>query len=118
LVKKFAAVLQSIGGTVYEVKQVDEMIILLQKQFDKQARMLTLIPSFSPYALLYDKNEDPHLLADVDVAIIKAHFAVAENGGCLGNRRPAPKPGIALYLPASCGSGGCGKYGCQHARSL
>jgi hypothetical protein len=67
----------------------------LQKQFDHQARMLTLIPSF-PYALLYEKNEDPHLLA-MDVAIIKTHFAVAENG-LFGHRRLAPKP----VLPFIC----------------
>ena len=80
LPEKFGAVLQGIGGQVYEVKSMDEIIPMLQSQFGTAGRFISLLKAFEPYANFYNVQEDPHLLENVDVAIIKAAFAVAENG--------------------------------------
>ena len=80
LKEKFTTVLQSIGGKVHEANTIDEMLLLLKSQFGNEGRIITLIETFSPWATFYNVHEDPHLLENVEVAIIKAHFAVAENG--------------------------------------
>ncbi len=80
VVEKYKIVLQSIGGTVHEVKNVDAIIEILKVQFKDVQRILSVMDAFSDYAEMYTKNDDPHKLDNVDVAIIKAHFGVAENG--------------------------------------
>jgi L-lactate dehydrogenase complex protein LldG len=80
IVEKYKTVLQSIGGAVHEVKDVAAIIEILQQQFKDAVRILSVVNSFSGYAEMYTKNDDPHKLDNVDVAIIKAHFGVAENG--------------------------------------
>lgn len=39
-----------------------------------------MLPEFASHATFYHKGDDPHLLNNVDVALISAHFDVAENG--------------------------------------
>lgn len=80
VVEKYKIVLQSIGGTVYEVNTIDAVIEILKAQFKDVQRILSVMDSFSGYAEMYTKDDDPHKLDNVDVAIIKAHFGVAENG--------------------------------------
>lgn len=80
VVEKYKIVLQSIGGTVYEVNTIDAIIEILEAQFKDVQRILSVMDSFSGYAEMYTKDDDPHKLDNVDVAIIKAHFGVAENG--------------------------------------
>lgn len=80
VVEKYKAVLQSIGGTVYEVKNIASAVAALKEQFSAAGRIISVLTEFSPYATLYQQGDDPHLLNDVDIAIISAHFGVAENG--------------------------------------
>lgn len=80
VVEKYKAILQSIGGDVHEVKDVAAIIEILRQQFKDSVRILSVIDSFSGYAEIYTKKDDPHKLDNVDVAIINTHFGVAENG--------------------------------------
>lgn len=80
LAEKFKGVLESIGGKVHRVNGLEPAIATLQQQFGKDGRMLTVLEPFRAIAAFYDHKGDPHLLENVEVAIIKAHFAVAENG--------------------------------------
>ena len=80
VVEKYKTVLQVIGGTVHEVQNMAAIITILKAQFADVAKIISVLPTLNEYATFYQQGDDPHLLNDVDVAIIKAHFGVAENG--------------------------------------
>lgn len=73
-------VLQTIGGKAYEVAGISEVTAQLQLQFGNAGRCISVLKTFEPYATFYDIAQSSHLLHDVEVAIIPAQFAVAENG--------------------------------------
>ncbi len=76
----FMAVLSSIGGFAHVVKSTTEMIGILENQFPLAGRKLAINESWKDYATIFSAIKDPHDLNDVDIAIIDAHFGVAENG--------------------------------------
>jgi L-lactate dehydrogenase complex protein LldG len=80
LVEKFTDVLRLIGGNIYEVANIPEAIKILQSQFGNEGRFISLLKSFEPFATFYNVHESAHLLENVEVAVISAQFAVAENG--------------------------------------
>lgn len=81
LQNKYAAVLTGIGGKIYFVKDESEIAATVAAQFSQAKRIVNLVDN------LHIENvetaiSDPeiHNLKNVDLAIIKANFAVAENG--------------------------------------
>jgi len=79
-VEKYKTALQAIGDNVFEVNTYDEAIEIIKAQFKIEKRLVTVNEVFVAVAELYQSGKDAHLLQDVDVAIIDAHFGVAENG--------------------------------------
>jgi len=79
-VEKYKTILQAIGGNVFEVANCHEAIDIIKDQFKNEKRLVTVDDAFIAVAELYQSGKDAHLLQDVDVAIINAHFGVAENG--------------------------------------
>jgi len=79
VIEKYKTVLQAIGGNVFEVSNYNEAASIIQAQFKNEKRLVTVNDAFVAIAELYQSGKDAHLLHDVDVAIIDAHFAVAEN---------------------------------------
>jgi L-lactate dehydrogenase complex protein LldG len=83
LIEQFKQVLVSIGGTVTSVKHKAEIITYLKEHDLVQGTMVV-----SPLASMQEIVNadihalDPHNMADVGLAILPAHFAVAENGAC------------------------------------
>ncbi len=80
VVAKYKTMVQQIGGMVHEVKNIGEAIETLKQQFNDAKRIISVDEAFSPYASFCRQHDDPHKLEDVDVAIIRAHFGVVENG--------------------------------------
>lgn len=81
LIEKFIRVLTAIGGEGYIVESFDEVKSILRKKFDTNKRIVTTLIELAEIAELVPLNIiSPHSLNDIEVAIIKAHFAVAENG--------------------------------------
>ena len=78
--EKYKTVLESIGGVVHEIKNYEEAISIINEKFKDAARIITVNEAFTSIAELYQSGKDAHLLEDVDVAIINAHFGIAENG--------------------------------------
>jgi L-lactate dehydrogenase complex protein LldG len=76
--EKFTAVLEGIGGVAYQVKDYDEISAIIQSSFAQANRIVTSISSLSSFATV-DPTLDPHLLENIDLAILEAQFAVAEN---------------------------------------
>jgi L-lactate dehydrogenase complex protein LldG len=57
-----------------------EVKALIREQFDVTKRIVTTLPELSDTAELLSTTVDPHTFQDVELAVIQAHFSVAENG--------------------------------------
>jgi L-lactate dehydrogenase complex protein LldG len=77
----FVATLESIGGTVYFVSGYDRIATIVRERFPRVRRIVSACAELAigEKALA---NGDPHALENVDLAILPAHFGVAENGAC------------------------------------
>src|SRR5258705_6448950 len=79
-VQKYMAIFETIGGTVYLVDTIAAVKELMNKNFDLSKRIVTTLPELSDIAELLSAAVDPHSYEDVELAIIRAAFCVAENG--------------------------------------
>jgi L-lactate dehydrogenase complex protein LldG len=82
LASQFVEVLESIGGAAYIVSGFARVATILHEQFAGAGRVISGCPELTSFAGRVNGNEDPHTLEDVDLAILPAHFGVAENGAC------------------------------------
>lgn len=80
VVQKYKAVFESIGGQVFLVKDFDAIKALIAQHFDTTQRIATTLPELTESFELIVPNVDPHTYEDIELAIIHAHFSVAENG--------------------------------------
>ena len=80
IVQTYIDVFKTIGGAAYLVDDLVEVRNLLHENFDFAKRIVTTLPNLTDIAELVTAENDPHSFEDVEVAIIKAHFSVAENG--------------------------------------
>ncbi|GAA4909462.1 LutC/YkgG family protein [Mucilaginibacter defluvii] len=78
-VEKFKQVLEFIGGKLHAVSNYAEAKEYLDSVMPPAGQWITAVPEFQDHAAFVEPG-DPHLLENVDVAIIKGHFGVAENG--------------------------------------
>lgn len=90
---KFAAMLETIGGKQFHISDWSEIISIIKTQHPGSGIIYSPISEIQDLIGQINQEEsDGHHLANVDVAIIKARFAVAENGAVwvtddqLGNR--------------------------------
>jgi len=79
VLETYKKVLKNIGGESIEVADYNEILDFLKNNYSIDKRIITTIPELSEVAVLDWKNDDPHTLQNVELAIIKAHFGVAEN---------------------------------------
>jgi len=79
---QYEAVLTAIGGKLYRVNSLEEVKTIIKNSYNSlEKRVLSLVPGLEDIATAaYEINPAAHHLADVELAIINAHFAVAENG--------------------------------------
>lgn len=75
----YKSVLKSIGGHFVAVKNYDAIIDYVKENYPEGKRMITTIPELSQIATIDWTNLNPHLLENVDLTFVKAHFGVAEN---------------------------------------
>jgi L-lactate dehydrogenase complex protein LldG len=73
-------VLQAIGGQVVPVDSWDAIATYVSKQFPPPARAINLVQELASNLPLAVLEKDPHQLENVTLALLKGHFAVAENG--------------------------------------
>ena len=79
-VQTYMDIFKTIGGSVYLVNDLDEAKVLIHEQFDVTKRVVTTLPELGDVAEMLSTAVDPHTYEDVELAVIKAHFSVAENG--------------------------------------
>jgi L-lactate dehydrogenase complex protein LldG len=70
----------TIGGKVFLLDDIESVKVMVREQFDTTKRIVTTLPVFGDNMELYSPDVDPHTFENVEVAVIKAHLAVAENG--------------------------------------
>lgn len=81
LKESFIEILKRIGGKVFEIRNLDEVKAHIAEVFPRGTRKITTITELAGTADCADwKEQGRHSLQDVEAAIIKAHFGVAENG--------------------------------------
>jgi L-lactate dehydrogenase complex protein LldG len=79
VIQKYIGIFKTIGGSALEIQDINAIKQYIDEHFDVSKRVVTTLPE------LTDRFEsitevDPHLYQDVELAVIKGHFAVAENG--------------------------------------
>ena len=79
-VQKYMDIFKTIGGSSHLVDNIAGVKALINENFDVTKRIVTTLPELSDSAELLSAKVDPHSYEDVELAVIKAHFAVAENG--------------------------------------
>jgi len=82
LADKFISVLEAIGGTAYIVSGFDRIGSILHEQHPDAGRFVSGCPELTSLAETATRYEDPHSLENIDLAVLRAHFGVAENGAC------------------------------------
>ena len=79
-VGNYMEVFKSIGGSAFQVEDMSAVGHLIRSQYDATKRIITTLPELADTAELLSMEADPHSYEDIELAIISAHFAVAENG--------------------------------------
>lgn len=77
-VEAFATILTNIGGNYIDVKDYTGVKNYITTHFSGQ-RIISTLPELSDLSEQGWENQDPHTYANVDLAVISAHFGVAEN---------------------------------------
>ena len=71
----YRKVLEALGGSLFEIKDESAIPALLAEHYPALQRIITATDMQRAWV-----NEDPHLLEDVDMAIVPGQWGVAENG--------------------------------------
>lgn len=81
LVEVFTSMAVAVGGRAFRVKGYRQVQEILGKEFGPGRRIVSAVPELAGFADTAPLAEaERHQLADVDLAIVGAHFGVAENG--------------------------------------
>ncbi|TDQ10944.1 LutC/YkgG family protein [Pedobacter metabolipauper] len=79
LIELFSSVLVSIGGAVVEADSYEEIKNYIKQTFKDQKRIISTLKELADVSEQGWESQDPHSYENVDLAIIQAHFGVAEN---------------------------------------
>ena len=79
LLEGFRSILHSIGGAVIEVADYAEIRQHVLHVFQDHQRIISTLPELADVTEQGWEHQDPHSYENVDLAILKAHFGVAEN---------------------------------------
>jgi len=82
----FTTMVEAIGGSAYLVSGFDRIATILHEQHPDAKRIISGCPELAALPLNFGEawvpGSDPHGLENVDLAILRPHFGVAENGAC------------------------------------
>jgi L-lactate dehydrogenase complex protein LldG len=79
LIEGFRTVLTNIGGAVITVKSLDEVQSYIEREFKDMKRIISTLPELAALIQPGWKDQAPQEYENVDLAILQAHFGVAEN---------------------------------------
>src|SRR5690348_6760184 len=79
-VREYMDTFTGIGGKAVLVDSIDSAKLLIREQLDPASRVITTLPALADTFELYSASADPHSFENVELAVIRAHLAVCENG--------------------------------------
>lgn len=91
-VQEYTDTFVGIGGKVFPVSDLASVKTIVKEHYDSSKRIVSTLTELSDTMELYSAGVDPHSFEDVELAVIRAHLAVAENGavwlteGIMGQR--------------------------------
>lgn len=78
--EKFKTTVVTIGGRIFEVNNFDQIRQVIVQQFIPPARIVSSFQELSDIAETDIADVNPHLLENIELAVLKAQLGVAENG--------------------------------------
>lgn len=79
-IEKFKTTIVTIGSRVFDVDNFDQIREIIEQQFIPPARIVSPFEELNDIAETSIANVNPHLLEDIELAVLKAQLGVAENG--------------------------------------
>lgn len=80
LVEKYKNTFSGIGGLVYSAKNIEAIKNHIRENFDTGKRIVSTLSALSDVAEICSVSVEPQSFEDVELSIIEARLAVAENG--------------------------------------
>jgi len=77
--RQFVEVLEAIGGRAYIVSGWERIATILKEEYTVDKR---IVSGCKELGFIMEVIGDPHSLENVELAVLEAHFGVAENGAC------------------------------------
>lgn len=77
---KFATTLSSVGGNAVHLENKQAVEAYIKEHYKDATVIVSTVEDLHVNTKELNATDDPHTLKDVDLAIIKGEFAVAENG--------------------------------------
>jgi L-lactate dehydrogenase complex protein LldG len=78
-IELFRTVLTTIGGALIEVADHEAIKSYIKEHYPGDQRIISTLPELNEVTEQGWESADPHDLENVDLAILQAHFGVAEN---------------------------------------
>lgn len=79
-IQQYQKVLEAIGGKAYIINETEDIIAYVEKLFPEARRIVSTVTTIEKYLVHDEQQVELRSLQDVEVAIVKAKLAVAENG--------------------------------------
>lgn len=79
LIEKFKTQLERMGGQAFELLNIEEIKVKTTQLYSEAKIICSTLPEIAGNKPIHPKTP-PHEFADVDVAIVRGKFGVAENG--------------------------------------
>lgn len=81
LVDVYTRMATGVASKVIRINSLDDIRTYIKENFRSDQRIVCLLPELADVAEPVDFSEaDPHTFENIDFALLKPHFAVAENG--------------------------------------
>lgn len=80
IVEKFKTIIVTIGSRVFDVNNFDQIREVVVQQFIPPARIVSSFQELGDIAETDITDVNPHILENIELAILKAQLGVAENG--------------------------------------
>ena len=80
VLETFKSNVELVGGNLREMSQSEDINVVIKELYPKAKRIVSQISKSNLGTIPITKETSPHSLENIDLAIIKGEFGVAENG--------------------------------------
>jgi len=80
VLETFKSNVKLVGGTVQELSQLNDIDSEIKKLYPNASKIISCITEYASGTVSISEKTNPHTLENVDLAIVKGEFGVAENG--------------------------------------